>query len=220
MFRRKKTTSAALLDERPRNPRRRVDLQVSPFPVTTPDDWRDPEAALQVLYKHSEGRAVEISTWYLNDKRSKRTTSQLLRAFAVVFGALGGLIPLIQLLVPSRNGVSLGYVFLLLAAALVAFDKFFGLSAGWMRDISASQEVARLLVAFQLRWSQLSFEAKVDEQANIRNRLQLLIQFNEQIDDVVRLETSTWESEFGAAVTQLQKERSAAINTTHLTISK
>jgi hypothetical protein len=160
MFRRKRIVAVAQSDEEQRTIRRHVDLQVSPFPVTTPDDWRDPEAALQKLYKHSEGRAVQISAWYLRDKRTKRATSQLLRALAIALGALGGLTPLIQLLTPSRNWSSWGYVFLLLSAALVAFDKFFGLSAAWMRDISASQEVSRLLVSFQLRWSQLSFEAK------------------------------------------------------------
>lgn len=220
MFRRKGAAAAAQPDEGPRTSRRRVDLQVSPFPVTTSDDWRDPEDALQKLYKHSEGRAVKISTWYLSDKRIKRAASQLLRALAVVLGTLGGLTPLIQLLTPSQNGASWGYVFLLLAAALMAFDKFFGLSAAWMRDISASQQVSRLLVAFQLHWSQLSFEAKVDEQASVRKRLQLLIQFNEQIDNVVELETSAWETEFGASVTQLHKERSAAINTTQSNDSK
>lgn len=213
MFPRKRAAVVAQPDEEPRTPRKRVDLQVSPFPVTTPDDWLDPETALQKLYKNSERRAVQISTWYLSDKRIKRAASQLLRALAVVLGTLGGLTPLIQLLTPSQNAASWGYIFLLLAAALVAFDKFFGLSAAWMRDISASQEVSRLLVAFQLHWSQLSFEAKTDEQASVRKRFKLLSQFNEQIDNVVKLETSAWEAEFGASITRLQKERSAAIST-------
>jgi hypothetical protein len=220
MCRRKRGAADAQSDEGSRTPGRRVDLQVAPFPVTTPDDWRDPEAALQKLYKHSEERAVQVSGWYLSDKRIKRTASQLLRALAVILGTLGGLTPLIQLLTPNQNAVSWGYVFLLLAAALVAFDKFFGLSAAWMRDISASQQVSRFLVSFQFRWSQLSLEAKIDEQASIRKRLQLLMQFNQQIDNVVELETSAWEAEFGASVTQLHKERSAAIYTAQPNDSK
>ncbi len=211
MFRRKKATAALPRDEGSRNSTRRLDLQVSPFPVTTPDDWRDPERALQELFEYSEGRDTQISAWYLTTSGSRGVSSQLLRALAMVCGALRG--PLIQLLVPSQNAVSLGYAFLLLAATLVAFDKFFGLSAGWMRDISASQEVSRLLVAFRPHWSQLSFKAKADGEANVRKRLQFLIQFNKQIDDVVKLETLAWETEIGALVAQLQNERSAAINT-------
>ena len=114
--------------------------------------WHDQAQALDQLRAWAETRAVETITWYQRDKRTKRWTSRLLRAAAVIFAVAGGLLPLISSSVHGVNA-NLGYVLLAIAAGCVAYDHFFGMSSGWMRDIAALQALQSRLGRFHLDWA-------------------------------------------------------------------
>jgi hypothetical protein len=69
---------------RPDRRRRRRDLRAGPFPTAAMERWHDTEAALTQLYRYAEGRAIEATDWYLQDKRGKRIWSRGLRLLAIV----------------------------------------------------------------------------------------------------------------------------------------
>src|SRR5918995_2148528 len=55
---------------RPDRRRRRRDLRPGAFPAAGMEQWHDTEAALTQLYRYAEGRAIEATDWYLQDKRA------------------------------------------------------------------------------------------------------------------------------------------------------
>jgi hypothetical protein len=181
------------------------DLSVRQFPL---GDWGEPAERLEELYRWSEERALEAIEWYHRDRRWKRRGARLLRYLAALLGAAGAALPLVGL-TGVRHGVTdWGYVLLLLAAACLGADRAFGLTSGWMRDISTGQALQRRLEAFQFDWASECVrevlgptEGTASEAAE--RCLGVLRRFCEDVSDMVRTETSEWMLEFRASMTQL-----------------
>ena len=183
-------------------------------PVARPPlqaQWQDADA-LEQLRGWAEARAVETIHWYLRDKKPKRWASRLLRAGAVVFAVAGGVLPL---LTASVHGIdpSLGYVFLALAAGCVAFDHFFGLSAGWIRDIVALQALQGSLTRFHLDWArwQAAQASGAGEGDPVGAGLALIGGLVEDVAKVTEAETAQWISEFSSSVAALRQQASPGV---------
>ncbi len=137
------------------NPRRRSwsrgDLSPLSGPEMSAQQWSDSAGAIAHLRAWAEARTVETIRWYLRDKQPKRWASRLLRAAAVAFAVAGGVLPLIS---STTHGLdpNLGYVLLAIAAGCVAYDHFFGLSSGWMRDVATLQALQGRLARFHMDW--------------------------------------------------------------------
>src|SRR5215211_2706551 len=138
---------------RPDRRRRRPDLRPGPFPTAGLEQWQDTEAALTQLYRYAEGRAIEAIDWYLADKRGKRSWSRGLRLLAIVLVTAGALQPLLDAAAPGPSRTAWGYVLLAVAAACIGFDRFFGLSSGWMRSMTCAQALERRLEQLQYDWA-------------------------------------------------------------------
>jgi hypothetical protein len=195
----------------PRSGRRPLDLRVRPFPVPSPEEWREPEAVLRRMYDAAEGYAIEAAEWYLHDRVRKKTFSRLLRGLAVVFGAAGGLQPLITVAMSGKSS-GWGYVCLALAGACVAVDHFLGLSSRWLRDMVTAQRIQRRLQRFQIDWTALNAQAAAaqpEEPVDVPAYLDLLRGFVLDVSDITINETSEWVSEFQAGIAQLQGQSSA-----------
>jgi hypothetical protein len=89
-----------------------------------------------------------------------------------------------------------------MAAACVAFDRFFGTSTGWMRCVKSAQGLQALLEAFQYDWIFANATA-ADKRTCLDDRLRLLRSFTEGITQIVREETAEWAHEFSASLAQL-----------------
>ena len=191
---------------RSRKPPRQRDLNAERYPFATPDDWRDPNQAFTTLYRHAEGKAIETMNWYLRDKRGKKRWSRALRALAIALAAGGGVLPLLSAARPGMGGASWGYVLLALAAACIGFDRFFGLSSGWMRDVTTAQTIQRRLERFQLDWAVECARAASGPIGSMQvlNRFELLRAFGEDLLDFVRHETAEWVVEFQSSLAQLE----------------
>ena len=126
-------------EPRPDRRRRRRDLRAGPFPTVAMEQWHDTESALAKLYRYAEGRAIEATDWYLQDKRGKRIWSRGLRLLAILLVTAGALQPLLDAAAPGPSRTAWGYVLLALAAACIGLDRFFGLSSGWMRSMTTSR---------------------------------------------------------------------------------
>jgi hypothetical protein len=181
------------------------DLTARQFPL---GDWGEPAERLEELYRWSEERAVEAVEWYQRDRRWKARGARALRLLAALLGVGGAVLPLVDLTGAWHGAARWGYVLLLLAGACLAADRIFGLTSGWMRDISTAQALQRRLENFQFDWASECVrevlgptEGTAGEAAE--RCLGVLRRFCEDVSEIVRSETSEWMLEFRASMTQL-----------------
>ncbi|GAA0468050.1 SLATT domain-containing protein [Streptomyces olivaceiscleroticus] len=174
--------------------RDRGDLTGRAFPL---GDWGEPAERLDELYQWAETGALHVIDWYLADRVAKRRTARILRAGAAAGVSAGALLPLLGLTGALDDGTQYGYLALLLAAVCAGCDRFFGVTAGWMRDVAAAQAVQRRLEALQFDWASESVrevlgptEGTAAEAAE--RCLTVLRRFNEDIAELVRSETTDW----------------------------
>ena len=193
---------------RPDRRRRRRDLRAGPLPTATMEQWQDTEAALTQLYRYAEGRALDAVDWYLQDKRGKRLWSRGLRLLAILLVTAGALQPLLDAAAPGRGRTAWGYVLLGLAAACIGFDRFYGISSGWMRSMTCAQALERRLEQLQYDWAAecaRSASRTVDPK-QVQNRLALLRAFTDDVAALLQQQTAEWVLEFQSNL--LRRERS------------
>jgi hypothetical protein len=194
-------------EPRPNRRRRRRDLRAGPFPTVAMEQWHDTESALAKLYRYAEGRALEATDWYLQDKRGKRIWSRGLRLLAILLVIAGALQPLLDAAAPGPSRTAWGYVLLALAAACIGFDRFFGLSSGWMRSMTTAQSLERRLEQLQYDCAAecaRSASRTVDPK-QVQNRLALLRVFSDDVAALLQQETASWVLEFQSNLLRLER---------------
>jgi SMODS and SLOG-associating 2TM effector domain 2 len=176
------------------------------------EQWHDTEAALTQLYRYAEGRAIEATDWYLQDKRGKRIWSRGLRLLAILLVTAGGLQPLLDAAAPGPSRTAWGYVLLALAAACIGFDRFFGLSSGWMRSMTTAQALERRLEQLQYDWAAecARSAARTVDPKQVQNRLALLRSFSDDVAALLQQETAEWVLEFQSNLLRLERSNGAS----------
>ncbi|UYQ66591.1 SLATT domain-containing protein [Streptomyces peucetius] len=174
------------------------DLTGRTFPL---GDWGEPAARLDELYRWVESDALRTADWYLADRVLKRRAARTLRLGTALGTLAGASLPLLDLTQAVSGAAPWGYLSLLLAAACLACDRYFGLTSGWMRDVATAQAVQRRLQELQYDWASESVreilgpaEGTASEAAE--RCLGVLRRFSEDIADLVRSETSDWMTDF------------------------
>ncbi len=175
------------------------DLTGGPFPL---GDWGEPAERLDELYRRVEADALRTAEWYLSERTWKRRGARTLRVAAAAGVVAGAAMPLLELTGSVRGVAPYGYLALLLAAAALACDRFFGFTSGWMRDVATAQAVQRRLQALQFDWASENVrevlgptEGTASEAAE--RCLTVLRRFSEDVTELVRSETAEWMVEFG-----------------------
>ncbi|WP_445526521.1 SLATT domain-containing protein [Streptomyces cyslabdanicus] len=184
------------------------DLTGRPFPL---GDWGEPAQRLDELYRWVERGALQTVAWYLGERVWKRRGARALRIGAAAGAVTGAALPLLDLTGAADGVAPWGYVALLLGVACVGIDRYFGVTAGWMRDVATAQAVQRRLQALQFDWASESVrevlgpaEGTAGEAAE--RCLGVLRRFSEDVTELVRSETADWMVEFriGSAPVGLQ----------------
>jgi hypothetical protein len=189
-------------------------------------DESNPTQSLVQAYQWAVQNAQETIDWYAKKRQPKRRGSQWLRTFAIILAAIGALCPLLDAATQDNQTISLGvieialsqlgqwgYVSIALAAALISYDKFFGLSTGWMRYMITELSLQRTLREFQYDWNILSAQQAQYQtpQDNTPTLLQRLKDFTLQVETLVRQETDAWVTEFQTSISELDKILQAAV---------
>ncbi|MGQ4599746.1 SLATT domain-containing protein [Nocardia sp. R6R-6] len=174
---------------------RSQDLGVPPSPDLRSDDWSSSDETLAQLFRRVETYAIEARDWYSRDKLTKRRASRALTAAMIVLGLLGILVPLLTTAGVDALDPSWGYALLACAAGCAAFDRAFGISTAWTRDIRSAQSINTMLCDFQLEWISIS-RTSANSNAEIDRRMEMLRHFIRRINDVIALETDIWTAEF------------------------
>jgi hypothetical protein len=180
--------------------RSREDLTGRLFPL---GDWGEPADRLDALYVWTEEGALRAAAWYLRGRVAKRRAARVLRLGAAAGVSVGAALPLLDLAGVRHGLAAWGYLSLLLAVVCVGCDRYFGVTAGWMRDLATAQAIHRRLEALQFDWASESVrevlgptEGTASEAAE--RCLVVLRRFNEDLGELVRAETADWMAEFRA----------------------
>jgi hypothetical protein len=162
------------------------------------------------------GEAEKAITWYLDKKAAKAWRAQALRFAAIVATALAGLIPLLAEIF-EINGTpkfapAWASVALLVAAACVGLDRFFGYSSAWMRFLTTEMQIRHALHDFLLDWEtrRTIWEDKDDPgPQEAAAGLKRCKEFLAQVNELLKAEMDTWVAEFSAALTDIDKAAKA-----------
>ncbi|WP_179955296.1 SLATT domain-containing protein [Streptomyces lunaelactis] len=176
------------------------DLTGRPFPL---GDWGEPADRLDELYRWVEASGLRTAEWYLADRVGKRRLARVLRVGTALGVIAGAALTLLDLTGALDRTAGWGYLSLLLAAACLACDRYFGLTSGWIRNVATAQAVQRRLQALQFDWASESVrevlgptEGTASEAAE--RCLGVLRRFSEDLTELMRSETADWMVEFRA----------------------
>lgn len=174
------------------------DLRATAVPAPDGDPRSEPWPSLELLFARVEQRALEAMDWYLEDKRVKKRASRYLRSLTIVLASAGGVVPLLP--PPTPLDPRWGFVLIGVAVSFQAFDRFFGLSSAWMRDIAGAQAIHGLLDTLQQYWIAYRSGVLTEAPLDVVERLRT---FSEDLARIIESETSQWRTQFNASLAQL-----------------
>ncbi|HYH82337.1 MAG TPA: SLATT domain-containing protein [Longimicrobium sp.] len=183
----------------------------------------DVETSLAAVYSHVMKDADEALGWYQRNRVPKKRGGLSIRVMAVLLIAAAGLLPLvIQLADPLlRDGQGNELVrinplwssfFVGLAAALVAYDRYFGLSSGWIRYVSTALSIRTAMEAFEMEWAcqRATLAGAAPNAAQLEQMLAKCKEFANRLNSIVGDETNTWVQEFQASLKEVDNAVRAA----------
>jgi len=189
--------------------------------IRTPDAldlvWGTDEeihSSLDQLFAFADSQATEAIAWYQKSKRGKKRYSQGTRLLAIFSTTVGGLLPIVFTAVPyfepwseDHDFALLGYLFLGLAGAAVALDKFFGYSHSWMRYMTTAQRLQGDLVDFRLDWErrEAALRGKTPESEELVAFIDLAQTFLRSVDQAIQEETKQWLQEFSKRLAEMDQ---------------
>lgn len=176
------------------------DLTGRPFPL---GDWGEPAERLDELYRWAETGALATADWYLKDRVWKRRGARALRLGTATGVVAGAALPLLDLTGTLSGSAGWGYLSLLLGAACMACDRYFGLTSGWIRNLATAQAVQRRLQVLQFDWASECVRETLGPTEGTASEaaercLGVLRRFSEDVTELVRSETADWMVEFRA----------------------
>ncbi|WP_405796288.1 SLATT domain-containing protein [Streptomyces sp. NBC_01506] len=175
-----------------------------PLPGAFPaGDWNEPARRLDELYRWAEAGALRTVGRYRAERVRKRRCARALRATAALGIVAGAALPLLDLTDVVGGATGWGYLALLLAAACLGCDRYFGLTSGWMRNVATAQAVERRLQALQYDWASECVREVLGPSDGTASEaaercLGVLRRFSEDVTELVRAETADWMMEHRA----------------------
>jgi hypothetical protein len=181
-----------------------------------PSGWKKAPAedAVHSLFVYANGGAKRAVAWYERAKHRKAVTSLWLRGLAIVLIVVGGLAPILAGFMHDDLSTAYlmvivtqsGYTMLGVAAGLVLFDRYFGMSSGWIRYMTSLAAIERLRAEFLFDWTALlqKAPAPIDDATKLLflSRAQA---FQKGVLEVIEKETAGWVAEFQSSVADLEK---------------
>ncbi len=180
------------------------------FPVLAGNDDAAKCVYLAAVYTHTVETAKDAIAWYLINKVPQKRWARTTRFVAILFTAVGGLIPLIaasRVLATWTASIELsqfGYVSLALAGACIGLDKYFGYSSAWIRYLTTATLLQRLLHEFCLDWAALDVcrEGQAPQFEPMLRRVQTFIT---RIRSEMEKETADWAAEYRSNLAEMEK---------------
>jgi SMODS and SLOG-associating 2TM effector domain 2 len=204
--------------------RRNQFCTVLPFPTLKWGQDGDTETNLAELHDFARQLANSAIDWYLQKKRTKKTSARWLHLFTYIFGALAVLVPVIMIIIPEFEIVGKYFanprsfaaeaalVLLGFAGACNLIDRSAGFSSDWMRYIVTVTNLYRELTEFEFDWSDLTRAASKQAQQNVAQtdldavRMEKVKKFTLKILDITSDETNVWAKELKERMAQTVRD--------------
>jgi SMODS and SLOG-associating 2TM effector domain 2 len=181
--------------------------------LTRPDldelDWT-PErraASLRTVYEEAE-------SWYAEKRKGKRQWGRLLRVLALLLIAAAAVIPILAQTYEhdGKPWISPAWasILLVVAAALVGLDRYFGFSSAWMRFMEAELRVTRLRHTFEYDWETTRAGATGAVGGGVAALLPLAQTFVLGVDGVLADETAAWIAVFRSSLATAEQSLAKA----------
>ncbi len=140
--------------------------------------------------------------WYQERVKRKKRLGFTARLFAIIFVSLSGLIPVASSLAKEYNWFNLSAVWataaLVLAAFLIALDKFGGYTSGWIRYIQTELMLTSFRDDFVFGWQSLMIELTEKNNSNelVKKAIKECGDFVHKVNETVINETNAWAEAF------------------------
>jgi len=172
----------------------------------------DPEASLNRIIAYARGLAVDAYTWYATEKARKSVAAKWTRVLAIFLGGAGGIIPIVSVMKTSAGTPLLSPAWATAAVGcagvLVLFDRFFGLSSGWMRFAGAMLLIRARITAFDMDIAALRAQTACAARqesacAAILDRCKALVS---DINGIILDESDRWKQEFNTEISRMDEK--------------
>jgi len=185
------------------------DILFNTFPVLNWSAEKQVDSVDKLINFFSNEAQMAI-TWYLNRKNVKKRCAQTIRVLVIVATTVSALVPLLAEIMDAGHWISpiWSSVGLVLAAALVGLDHFFGCSTAWMRFISSEVKLRQALHAFHMdcEIQRSTWHGHNPEDAQISQILERCKTFIEQVNLILENEINIWMSEFQSVLKAVNAE--------------
>jgi hypothetical protein len=193
-----------------KKPKRSRDLRSGDFPILTGSDDKSRCAYVTAIYEWAVAKGEEAIDWYLVYKQPKKWGARGTRTLAVVFVALGGLLPTLSAsnVLPKTYGIDYSqcaFISLALAGACIGLDRFCGFSTGWMRYLNTAMSLEKLLQEFYLDWAINCACHDGQSAAQVEPMLRRVQTFLLRIRAELDKETAEWATEYRANLAEMEK---------------
>jgi hypothetical protein len=165
--------------------------------------------SLHVVYCRAVEQVRASAAWYDSRRSSKRRWAMCLRVGAIALGSVAAVLPLFSQIFLDRGKPIIQPVWasvaLVLAAALVALDRYFGFSSAWMRFMMSELSLNSLISDFELVWhgERAAWLDGVPDDQQVQRALSGVREFVDSAASLVRDETSSWIKAFQAELKEL-----------------
>lgn len=189
-----------------------------PEPMQVSWDEEHCDESLKSVYDHVVRDAKDAIDWYLKARKPKKYGGLVIRGSAVVLISAAGLLPLIAALKGTNSSPPIwleplfASVAVGVAAALVAFDKFFGFSSAWMRFMTAELALRTALEEFEMDWyaQRAALRGQNPTADQVVQLLARCKEFVVKVNGIVAEETQGWVNEFKSSLSQVDEAVKAA----------
>jgi len=151
-------------------------------------------------------KTINTIEWYWKGKGVKRWWATCLRFISLLIAGAGAALPIIDSIEICciRDGLGFKYsvLFFVIAGAINLFDRFFGLSSGWMRYTLTAMKMEEMLQAFSIDIAEIIHKETPDRGGLILEKSKELSKdtYSALID-----ETAEWASEFKKSIADIEK---------------
>lgn len=186
-------------------------LKTAELPAIFIDGVHDDE--MRSLYHAALEKSHEAVRWYVQGVKAKRGNAKVVRIGTVILGAFAAIIPIVSSKVQSELGwdiIPFATVSAALAGGLVAADKYFGFSTGYIRYTNARQEIQAKIERFQMAWCRAAIQQNASTPPTpkaeaLNTGLTLIQELVDGIAQTVQAETQQWMAEFKQSLETLEK---------------
>ena len=190
-------------------------------------DWSIPKDSLFEIKRYISETVDSELCWYSTARFRNGFFTRTLRFLALILLGAGLLLPLTgieSITICGYKILSVGYICLATGGLILLFDKYFGLSSGFVRFYIAELEIEREIREFELTW-QIEMVKVQNSNYTAESIINILITkkiFIQNISKIIQIETSAWATEFQTQIGELQdllKQRASEFKTQMGTIS-